>query len=160
VKALSQGSDLAVGLLTAIPFALAAIGMVTIATHSDRTGERKLHVAACAAVAAFGLGLGSQTTAPVLSLAALSVAAVGLYGFTPPFWSLPTAFLRGDGAAAGIALINATGNLGGFIGPYVMGRMTDLAGTYRAGLALLAGTAILSGILVMTLRIETDRRRK
>ena len=157
VKTLSRGSDLAVGLLTAIPFALAAIGMVTIAAHSDRTGERKLHVAACAAVAAIGLGLASQTTTPVLSLAALSIAAVGLYGFTPPFWSLPTAFLRGDGAAAGIALINATGNLGGFIGPYIMGRMTDLAGTYRAGLALLAGTAILSGILVMTLRINTKQ---
>jgi ACS family tartrate transporter-like MFS transporter len=154
VKTLSRGSDLAVGLLTAIPFALAAIGMVTIAAHSDRTGERKRHVAACAVVAALGLGLASRTTEPVVSLAALSIAAVGLYGFTPPFWSLPTAFLRGDGAAAGIALINATGNLGGFIGPYVMGRATDLAGTYRAGLALLAGTAILSGILVMTLRID------
>jgi MFS transporter, ACS family, tartrate transporter len=152
VKALSGGSDLLVGLLTALPFAVAAIGMITVASHSDRTGERKLHVAACAAVAATGLGIASQTTSPVGSLMALSFAAIGLYSFTPPFWSLPTAFLRGDGAAAGIALINATGNLGGFLGPYLMGWVRELTGDFSAGLAALAGAAVLSGILVMTVR--------
>jgi ACS family tartrate transporter-like MFS transporter len=152
VKALSGGSDLLVGLLTAVPFAIAAIGMITVASHSDRTGERKFHVAACAAVAAIGLGIASRTTSPVGSLMALSFAAIGLYSFTPPFWSLPTAFLRGDGAAAGIALINATGNLGGFLGPYVMGWARDLTGDFSAGLAVLAGAAVLSGLLVLTAR--------
>jgi ACS family tartrate transporter-like MFS transporter len=152
VKALSGGSNLLVGMLTAVPFAVAAIGMVTVAAHSDRTGERKFHVAACAAVAAIGLGVASRVTSPTASLVALSVAAVGLYSFTPPFWSLPTAFLRGDGAAAGIALINATGNLGGFIGPYIQGWARDLTGDFSAGLAVLAGAAILSGLLVVTVR--------
>jgi ACS family tartrate transporter-like MFS transporter len=77
VRALSGGSDLAVGLLTALPFSLAAVGMATVA-----------------------------------ALLALAVAAVGLYAFTPPFWSLPTSFLRGDGAAAGIGLINASATSG------------------------------------------------
>lgn len=156
VKVLSGGSDLVVGLLTALPFTCAAIGMVTVAAHSDRTGERRLHVAACAAVAAVGLAIASRAVSPAATLAALSVAAVGLYSFTPPFWSLPTAFLRGDAAAAGIGLINATGNLGGFLGPYVMGFARDLSGDFNTGLAVLAGAAVLSGTLVMAVRVSTQ----
>ena len=121
VKRLSGASDLLVGMWTAVPFAAAAVGMVTIAAHSDRTGERRQHVAACAALAAVGLAASSFLDAPLAALAALAVGAIGLYSATPPFWSLPTAFLRGDGAAAGIGLINSVGNLGGFVGPYVMG---------------------------------------
>jgi len=123
-----------------------------VAAHSDRTGERKRHVAACAVVAAIGLGLASRTTQPVYLLMALSVGAVGLYSFTPPFWSLPTAFLRGDGAAAGIGLINSVGNLGGFAGPYVMGWMQGLFGDFRVGLRMLAASALCSALVVLTVR--------
>jgi len=157
VKVLSGGSDLKVGLLTALPFSAAAIGMVTVAAHSDRTGERKYHVAVCAVVAAIGLATASRASSPVVALGALSFAAVGLYSFTPPFWSLPTAFLRGDGAAAGIALINATGNLGGFIGPYLMGWIRDLSGDFKFGLLTLATAATLSAILVASLRMHDSR---
>jgi ACS family tartrate transporter-like MFS transporter len=154
VKAFSGASDLAVGMWTAIPFLVAAIGMVTVATHSDRTGERRRHVAACAWLAASGLAASSWLGAPAARFAALSIAAIGLYSFTPPFWSLPTAFLRGDGAAAGIGLINAVGNLGGFLGPYVMGWMKDATGDYLAGLRFLAAAAVVSGILVITARVR------
>jgi ACS family tartrate transporter-like MFS transporter len=156
VKSLSGGSDLAVGLLTAVPFFVAAIGMVTVAAHSDSTGERRLHVAACAGVAAIGLGFASRAFSPTTAFLGLSVAAVGLYSFTPPFWSLPTAFLRGDGAAAGIGLINAVGNLGGFIGPYLMGWAKDMSGGFALGLAMLAGAAVLSGALVLTVRPKEE----
>ena len=149
VKALSGASDLAVGLLTAIPFFVAAIGMITVAAHSDRTGERRGHVAACAALAALALGTASFATSPLARFVALAIAAIGLYSFTPPFWSLPTAFLRGDAAAAGIALINAVGNLGGFLGPSVMGWMKDVTGDYLIGLRLLATAAVVSGVLVL-----------
>lgn len=152
VRRLSGGSDLVVGMLTAVPFTCAAIGMITVAAHSDRTGERKLHVAACAAIAALGLAMASRAASPAVALGALSVAAVGLYSYTPPFWSLPTAFLRGDSAAAGIALINSVGNLGGFLGPYLMGGIRDLTGDFNAGLLVLASAAVLSGMLVMTYR--------
>ena len=147
VKALSGASDLAVGAATAVPFLVAAIGMVTVAAHSDRTGERRGHVAACAAVAAAGLATASLVQPPLARFAALAIAAIGLYSFTPPFWSLPTAFLRGDAAAAGIAFINATGNLGGFLGPYVMGWMKDATGDYLVGLRLLATAAVVSGVV-------------
>jgi ACS family tartrate transporter-like MFS transporter len=80
-----------------------------------------------------------------------------LYSFTPPFWSLPTAFLRGDGAAAGIGLINAVGNLGGFIGPYPMGGLKDWSGSFTTGLFVLAGTALCSGVLVMTVRTRPEQ---
>lgn len=150
VRSLSGGSDLVVGLLTALPFTAAAIAMITVAAHSDRTGERRGHVAAAASVAALGLLSSTLVTSPGLSLLALAVAAMGLYSFTPPFWSLPTAFLRGDAAAAGIAFINAVGNLGGFIGPYLMGWLQDVSGDFLLGLRLLALTAIISGILILT----------
>ena len=149
VKRLSGASDLAVGLWTAVPFTVAAIGMITVAAHSDRTGERRRHVAACAALAATGLAASSFSGSAIVSLALLAAAAVGLYSATPPFWSLPTAFLRGDGAAAGIGLINSVGNLGGFVGPYVMGWMQGLSGDFRVGLRVLAASALFSGALVL-----------
>jgi ACS family tartrate transporter-like MFS transporter len=155
VKRLSGASDLAVGLWTAVPFLVAAIGMITVAAHSDRTGERRWHVAGCAAVAAAGLAGSAATGVPLLSLGALAIAAIGLYSATPPFWSLPTAFLRGDGAAAGIGLINSVGNLGGFVGPYLMGWMQGMSGDFRIGLRILAASAILSGAVVLTVQVST-----
>lgn len=161
VKSLSGGSDVAVGLWTALPFSLAAIGMVVVAAHSDRTGERRRHVAACGAVAAVGLASASRSIgSPALAIASLSIAAIGLYSFTPPFWSLPTAFLRGDGAAAGIGLINAVGNLGGFLGPYLMGWIRDATGDFGAGLAALAAAAAVSAALVLTVPAPTERRAR
>ena len=85
-------------------------------------------------------------------LGGIAIGAVGLYSYTPPFWSLPTAFLRGDGAAAGIGLINAVGNLGGFIGPYLMGWLRDWSGDFATGLYALAGSALVSGALVLSVR--------
>jgi ACS family tartrate transporter-like MFS transporter len=156
VKSFSASSDMAVGLLTAVPFLMAAIGMVTVASHSDRTGERRWHVAGSAWLAAAGLATSALAGSSVVSFVALVFAAVGLYSATPPFWPLPTAFLRGTGAAGGIALINAVGNLGGFVGPYVMGWMKDLSGGYAAGIGVLAACATASGALVLTVR-PTER---
>jgi ACS family tartrate transporter-like MFS transporter len=155
VKRLSGASDLAVGLWTAIPFLVAAVGMITVAAHSDRTGERRWHVAGSAALAAAGLASSSLGGPPLVSLAALAIGAIGLYSATPPFWSLPTAFLRGDGAAAGIALINSVGNLGGFVGPYLMGWMQGVTGDFRYGIRVLAISAICSGLLVLSVRGST-----
>jgi ACS family tartrate transporter-like MFS transporter len=154
VRRLSGGSNLGVGLLTALPFVAGAIGMIVVAARSDRTGERRWHVAVCAALAAVGLTSSSLTGSPVLALLALSCGAVGLYSATPPFWALPTAFLRGAGAAAGIGLINSVGNLGGFVGPYLMGWMQGLSGDFRFGLRVLAVSAISSGLLVLTVRVR------
>ena len=77
-----------------------------------------------------------------------------MYSFTPPFWSLPTAFLRGTAAAAGIAFINSVGNLGGFTGPYLMGWLQDASGDFRTGLRVLAVAAVISSVLVLTGRVK------
>jgi MFS transporter, ACS family, tartrate transporter len=153
VKALSGASDLGVGALTALPYAMAATGMVLMAAHSDRTGERRRHVAAAAWLAALGFAASVALGAhPVLSFLALCFAAVGTFSATPPFWSLPTAFLRGTGAAAGIAFINSVGNLGGFAGPYLVGAVKDLTGSFAGGLLILAAAPVLAGVLVLRLR--------
>ena len=113
------------------------------------------------ALAATGLAASSFSGSAVLALALLAAAAVGLYSATPPFWSLPTAFLRGDGAAAGIGLINSIGNLGGFVGPYLMGWMQGLSGDFRVGLRVLAASALCSGALVLLgTRIRTTENRE
>ena len=157
VKRLSGASDLAVAMWTAVPFLVAAIGIVVVAAHSDRTGERRWHVAGCAALAAAGLAVSATVAAPIGAFVGLACAAIGLYAFIPPFWSLPTAFLRGDGAAAGIGLINSVGNLGGFTGPYLMGWMRSLSGDFRVGLGVLAASALCSALLVLTVRSRQDQ---
>jgi ACS family tartrate transporter-like MFS transporter len=150
VKRLSGASDLGVGLWSALPFLIAGAGMIAVAAHSDRTGERRWHVALSAWLAATGLAASSWAPTAQVSFACLCIGAIGLYSATPPFWSLPTAFLRGEGAAAGIGLINAVGNLGGFTGPYLMGWLNSATGDFTVGLRLLAAAAVMSGIVVLS----------
>lgn len=156
VKGFSGASDLAVGLWSALPFLAAAVAMVTVATHSDRTGERRWHVACSAWTAAIGLGWASIAASPLIAFLALVVAAMGLYSTTPPFWSMPTGFLRGAGAASGIALINSVGNLGGFTGPYLMGWLRDAVGDFHAGLRVLATAAVIGGVLVLRIGAQHE----
>ena len=85
-------------------------------------------------------------------MVALSVAAFGVFGCLPVFWTLPTAFLSGAAAAGGIAIINAIGNLSGFFGPYLMGYLKDLTGTYEAGLQSLAALGFIAMLIVLVLR--------
>src|SRR6202140_3155513 len=88
----------------------------------------------------------------VLAVTAFSVATMALYAFPSPFWALPTLFLSGPAAAAGIAFINSVGNLGGFVGPYVIGFLSDKTGTYQAGVFYLVVTGMVGGLLVLSLR--------
>jgi ACS family tartrate transporter-like MFS transporter len=151
---LSGLGDFAVGLLGAIPYVAGVIGMVLFARHSDATGERRWHVAVAAFVGMVGLILTGATSLPAVEMAALTLAALGIYSTLATFWSLPTAFLSGTAAAAGIALINSVGNLGGFVGPYAVGYLSDATGSYYAGLLFLAVLMLLAGILALVVRHE------
>jgi MFS transporter, ACS family, tartrate transporter len=135
-------SDVGKGFVTAIPYALAIIGLVTISRHSDRTGERKRHVAISLALGAVAFAV-STIVSPVAAIAALTVGLFFLLGAHPVFWAMPSALLSGAAAAAGIALVNSIGNLGGFVGPYLVGLMKDATGSTDAGLVTLA---VLLGI--------------
>jgi MFS transporter, ACS family, tartrate transporter len=149
LKNLSGSSDLMVGLISAVPYVLAAIVMVVVATSSDRAGERRWHVAIPSFVSAVGLILSAATSDPLLSLLALSLAAAGIWGALGPFWSLPTAFLTGTAAAGGIALINSLGNLGGFVSPMLIGEIRARTDSFALALFVLAAAPFLTGVLVL-----------
>jgi MFS family permease len=141
---------LAIGFLTAIPYAFASIGMVLSGAHSDATGERIRHIALplLAGAAAFAW---SATALPLwLTMVALTLAALGIYAAIGTFWSVPTAMLTGTGAAAGLALVNAVGNLGGLAGPVVVGVLKQANGDFTLALLFLAG-ALAAGACITLL---------
>jgi MFS family permease len=121
VKAGGDFSNFEVGVITAIPYAVAAVGMVLVGRSSDRTGERHLHLALPALAGALGFVAVTRSGTTGFLIAALSLAAFGVLGWLGPFWALPTAFLREQAAAGGIALINSMGAVGGFVRPYFLG---------------------------------------
>jgi D-galactonate transporter len=138
-----------IGLLSAIPWGVAAIGMVLISRHSDRTGERRLHVSGVALLGAAGLAasavFGDNT---LLAMIALTVGTLGIMSALPLFWSLPTAFLGGAAAAAGIAIINSLGNLAGYVSPTLVGKISDATHSTAWGMYTLAASLVLGALLV------------
>ncbi len=145
-------SDLEVGFIAAIPFAFAAVGMVLIGRSSDRTGERFGHLAATLFVAAFGFAASALVKSPLPALLLLTITAIGDLGGRGPFWALPSRFLAGSASAAGIALINTFGAIGGFVGPNIIGIMKSLTDDYTGGLLLLAGIVLTGGFTTLGLR--------
>lgn len=153
IKGASEMSDLAVGVLSVIPPLAAAITMVLVAAHSDRTGERHRHVAVPALVGGAGfVATAAVLHSPLLATAALTVVAIGLAGAYGPFWGLATAYVRGTTAAGGIALINSVGNLGGFAGPYVVGLVKDATGSFAGALVTFAGVTAAAALFALRLR--------
>jgi sugar phosphate permease len=149
LKSASSAGDLVVGLLSAIPYAVGAVGMVAVGRHSDRSGERRWHVLGPALVAAVGLVLAPLGHGAVWSIVTLSLAMLGLASMFGPFWALATSRMRGAGAAAGIALINSVGNTGGFVGPYLLGSVSDATHGFAAGLLAMAAMLSVGGALVL-----------
>ncbi|HEY7800319.1 MAG TPA: MFS transporter [Hyphomonadaceae bacterium] len=147
-----------VGLLSMIPWGVTVVVMVLWARHSDATGERRWHSAGGLFLAMLGLAaLAFTDSAPALSLAALTAVTVGSLCWVTTFWSLPTSFLSGAGAAAGIAWINSIGNLGGYYGPELIGRIrTANNGDSDMAFFALSGAALLGGLTIL---IATLKRR-
>jgi len=139
------------GFVVVLPYALAAIAMVLWGRHSDVNGERIWHVALAALVSALAFALSAISQSPLVMLIALSVAAIGICATLAPFWAMPPLFLTGTGAAAGIALINAVGNLGGSIGPYLVGWALQETGSYAGGMAMLSLSLVAGSALVLAM---------
>ncbi|AKM29227.1 MFS transporter [Pandoraea faecigallinarum] len=142
-----------IGMLSAVPSLVSAIAMILVARHADRRNERRMHVAACCVLGAAGM-LASVLLADHLwwSMAALIVAAIGINSIAPVFWGIPTAMMGGAGAAAAIALINSTGNLAGFVSPYVIGFLKDSTGQLLPGMIVLACALVGGACIVMSLK--------
>jgi ACS family tartrate transporter-like MFS transporter len=159
IEDVSGEKGMRLALLTATPLLLALVGMVVIGSHSDRTGERKWHVVACALMGATGLVLAAAAQDQLLLLmVAFVLCQIGQRSVAAVFWAIPAALLGGTAAAAGIAFINAVGNLGGAVGPYVMGELKQATSGFGAGLLVLAGSLSLLAAVVASLRLPRERR--
>ncbi len=144
-------SSMQVGFLNSIPPTVAVIVTVLWSWHSDRTNERTWHVVLACLFAAAGLALAGNAAGVVGVVAALTVVNIGITSSKPPLWSMPTLFLSGHAAAAGIATINSIGNLGGFVGPAMIGWIKDRTGSFAGGLYFVAGLLVLSAVLTLIL---------
>jgi len=148
-----------VGLLTAVPYAVAVVAMILVARSSDRRNERSWHLALAGVAGAIGLYAstlyGHQL---VLGLVALSIGTAGVLSTMPVFWTWPSSVLAGTAAAAGIAMINSIGNLAGFVSPSIIGWMKDLTHSTNAGMAVVA-VALLAGAVLAATQPAPERSR-
>jgi len=141
------------GIVSAVPFVFAAFAMIYWGLRSDHSGNRNLYVAGACALCAAGLAacifIGTQH--PVWMMVALILGVMGQQSIAPTFWALPTAMLSGVAAAGGIALINAVGNLGGFLGPYMFGLVKDHTGSNLIGLLALAAAPVVCTVILLAM---------
>lgn len=133
-----ETTNLQIGFLTALPHLCAIVAMSLVGISSDRTGERRWHLAGSALGAAVGWSLVAWGPSPVAAMVGLCLAQAGMMSMLPVFWTLPSAFLSGTAAAGGIALINSVANIGGFFGASILGQF----GLWSMTLILLAGSVL------------------
>ena len=150
-------STVEIGWIVAAVYAVAAIAMPLWGWSSDRRQERVWHTALAAFASAAGCIGAAYFQLPLLAILALGLAAVAVYVSIVPFWAMPPTFLGGTGAAAGIALINSVGNLGGFAGPYIIGWVKETTASYSAGMLALAVSLGLAGLLTLAMRLRLAR---
>jgi ACS family tartrate transporter-like MFS transporter len=160
VKSLSSGSgNTQVGLMVMIPHLAGLAAMILVSRRSDRRLERRFHAAVPLFVAGAALMLLGATKSPALSIVLWSLVAMGIYSFFGPFFSIPSTFLTGASSASGIALINAIGSLGGFVGPSAIGVLANGRRGIYGGLALAGVSLFVSATLVLLLAKEAARNK-
>jgi ACS family tartrate transporter-like MFS transporter len=140
-------SNLMTGFVSSVPYIIGTIGLVAWGISSDRHRERRWHMITASILAAAGLFAAGWLGSSFWALIGMSVATVGIYGSRAAFWPMPSLFLTGTAAAGAIALINAIGNLGGYVGPFVVGWIKDSTNSFEAGLYFLAACALLGAVI-------------
>jgi len=150
VKETLSRNSLTIGFLTAIPWALAAVAMVVVGHHSDKTGERRWHISLTSILCSAGFAVSAiPGMSGSLSFLALTVATASIASSYSTFWALPTTLLSGTAASAGIAWINSVGNLAGYVSPYLVGKIRDTTHSMAAALLMLSLCCLMSGILTL-----------
>jgi ACS family tartrate transporter-like MFS transporter len=157
VKGLGH-SNLMTGFLTAIPYTVGVVGLLAFGYSSDRFMERRRHLITAATIGGFGFLLAAWAGNSYWALAAMCIATIGTYGSRPSMWPMPSQFLTGASAAVGIALINSIGNLGGYVGPFVVGWIRDSTKSFEMGVYFLAGCAFMAGVIAYLARRATGAR--
>ncbi|WP_262698377.1 MULTISPECIES: MFS transporter [Streptomyces] len=151
--------NVAIGVLSAVPFLAALVAMNLFGRSADKRRERRWHLVIPSLMGAVGFSLSAVWNgSTALSLTALSVAAAGVLTCAPLFWSLPTAFLGGTAAAAGLAIINSVGNLAGFVSPYMIGALKDATGSAAIPMYVLAFTLVVGAAAVLTTKKQVVNR--
>src|ERR1700744_2272504 len=135
-----------------VPYLLAAVCTVVVGWNSDRTNERRGHLAGCMALAAVGFAWAAHAESISVALCAMSLVAIGLWSTMGPFWALTTRMIGGAAAAGGVAIITMLGAVGGFLGPYVTGRLRDVTSSFASGLYLVGGLAFAAAMLSLAVR--------
>lgn len=157
LKSVSHLSNVVIGFASSIPYLAAGVSMILVARSSDRSKERRIHLALCAFVSAVGFFSAStihiffgDKISPLLLC--LSIAASGCWAMFGPYWGIPTSILSGETAAAGFALINSIGVIGGYLGPFLVGELTQKTGSYDPALAVFGVLMVISGLLALSLK--------
>ena len=155
-KGLTEKTSLStqsMGWVLGLMYVFAMVTMILVGNHSDKKNERRFHVATCLTISAISMIISVfvANTSIVLSFIFLTISLSGAFGAYSPFWSIPPSFLTEAAAAGAIALINSIGNLGGFFGPYIVGYIKDLTGSFNASLIFLGVSLILSSLIVVFL---------
>jgi ACS family tartrate transporter-like MFS transporter len=152
IHSLSSLSNFGIGVASVVPYIATAAGMVLVGMSSDRTGRHRLHLAGAAFSAAVFLLIAAQMTSIVPGLAFVSLALMATFSMQGPFWATSTSFLGGTAAAAGIAVINSLGNLGGYFGPKIIGLSRMAGGGFRGGMLIISICLALAGIVSLVVR--------
>jgi ACS family tartrate transporter-like MFS transporter len=142
-------TNMMTGLVSSVPYIIGVIGLLAWGWSSDRNNERRWHLIAASTVGALGLAFAAWSGASYWALIGMSAATVGIYGSRAAFWPMPSIFLTGTAAAGAIALINATGNLGGYFGPFIIGWIKDSTGSFEAGLYFLAACSLACALITL-----------
>jgi len=158
VKAMGHLSLMQTGVVTAVPYIFAVIGSALVGRHSDRTGERRWHIAIPAFIGLVGFMVSAKAGNPIVSMVGLCLAAMCIWCSNTIFWTMPASMLTGASAAGGIALINCVGSLGGFFGPYLTGWVLSTTGKYSNAMVLLGISLALSGVLVLVVKVPEEGR--
>jgi nitrate/nitrite transporter NarK len=158
VKASGVSGNFNIGVISALPYICTFVAMLALGRSSDRMRERRWHLVVPATIGAIGFMITVFAPSTVVAIAGLSIATAGVISCAPLFWQLPTAFLSGVGAAAGIAWINSVGNLAGFLGPFMVGMLKEQTGTNSAGMYFLAAALIVGSIATLTVPAKTVNR--
>ena len=144
-------SNFATGFVVALCFIASMVVMIWWARHSDATGERVWHVASSLLLAGAALFVAAATQSNALVLFALAIALIGTLAYNGPFFSLPSTFLAGTAAAAGVGFVNTIGSLGRFIGPWGVGYLKETSGNYSSAMAAMAVAMTISGLIVVVM---------
>lgn len=160
IRSLAGFTYFKTGVVAVIPYLLTAVAMVLVGMRSDRSGERRWHIAAPAFLGAASLGMAAYAGAPWIIIAGMSLGMMSAQSMNGPFWAMATSGMGGTVAAASIAVINSLGNLGGFFGPYIIGLVRSPDGGFSGGLLAISATLAVSGTLALIVGSEVARPSK